>query len=401
MRQRHILFANVQGHGHVYPSLGLVSELARRGHRITYVTTPLFADEVKAAGAEVALYKSEFDTFHVPEVVKQEDAETQLHLVYVRENVAILRAAEEAMGDNPPDLVVYDVFPFIAGRLLATRWNRPAVRLTGGFAANEHYSLFKELWKSNGQRHPADVEAVHSVLVDLLGQYGVDTPVKEYWDEIEGLTIVFLPKSFQPFAETFDERFAFVGPTLTGRDGQPGWQPPRPDAPVLLVSLGNQFNEHPEFFRACAQAFADTPWHVVMAIGGFLDPAVLGPLPPNVEAHQWIPFHSVLAHATACLTHGTTGAVLEAFAAGVPLVLVPHFATEAAPSAERVIELGLGSVLRPDQLEPASIREAVERLAADSAVRERVREMQRDILSAGGPARAADEVEAYLERVAP
>ncbi|MGW4502609.1 macrolide family glycosyltransferase, partial [Micromonospora sp. NPDC004336] len=355
MRQRHILFVNVQGHGHVYPSLGLVSELARRGHRITYVTTALFADEVKAAGAEVVPYKSEFDTFHVPEVVKQEDAETQLHLVYVRENVAILRAAEEALRDDRPDLVVYDVFPFIAGRLLATAWGLPAVRLTGGFAANEHYSLFKELWRSNGQRHPADVPAVHSVLVDLLARYGVDTPIKEYWDEVEGLTVVFLPKSFQPFAETFDERFAFVGPTLTGRDGQAGWQPPRPGAPVLLVSLGNQFNEHPEFFRACADAFAGTDWHVVMAIGGFLDPAALGPLPPNVEAHRWIPFHSVLAHATACLTHGTTGAVLESFAAGVPLALVPHFATEAAPSAARVVELGLGHVLPPDRVEPGQV----------------------------------------------
>ncbi|PZG24388.1 glycosyl transferase [Micromonospora craterilacus] len=399
MHQRHILFANVQGHGHVYPSLGLVSELVRRGHRVSYVTTPLFADAVTAAGATVVPYKSEFDTFHVPEVVTREDAETQLHLVYVRENEAILRAAEEGLDDDVPDLVVYDIFPFIAGRLLATRWQRPAVRLSGGFAANEHYSLFEELWKSHGQRHPADVAAVNAVIVELLARYGVHTPVRQFWNEIEDLNIVFLPKSFQPFAETFDdERFAFVGPTLTHRPVTTGWQPPTPDTPVLLVSLGNQFNEHPEFFRTCADAFAGTPWQVVLAIGGFLDPATLEPLPPNAEAHAWIPFHEVLPYADACVTHGTTGAVLESLAAGVPLALVPHFATEAAPSARRIVELGLGYELTPDQVEPATIRATVERLRGDAALRERVDRMQREILAAGGPPSAADRIERHLER---
>ncbi|HTY35339.1 macrolide family glycosyltransferase [Mycobacterium sp.] len=397
MSQHHILVVNVQGHGHVYPSLGLVSELARRGHRISFVTTPLFAEEVAAVGATVVPYKSEFDNFHVPDVVKQEDAETQLHLVYIRENMAVLRAAEEGLRDDPPDLVVYDVFPFIAGRLLAKTWNRPAVRM-GGAAENEHYSVFEALWASNGQRHPADVEAVHAVLVDLLTKYGIDTPVKQFWREIEDLNIIYLPKSFQVLPETFDERFVFVGPSFTGRLEDTNWQPPHRDAPVLLVSLGNLFNEHPDFFKACAQAFANTPWHVVMAIGGFLDPATLEPLPPNVEAHKWVPFHTVLEHATACLIHGTIGATMEAMDMGVPLVVMPHFATEAAPFAQHVVDLGLGYELPADQLDPANIRAVVERLVADTGVKERVLRMQRDIKESGGPARAADEIEAHMKR---
>ncbi|HEV3001225.1 MAG TPA: macrolide family glycosyltransferase [Solirubrobacteraceae bacterium] len=401
MSERHVLFANVGGHGHVYPSLGLVSELARRGHRISYVTTAQFADEVAAAGATVVPYRSEFEDFHVPDVVTQEDAETQLHLVYVRENVAVLRAAEEALRDDVPDLVAYDVFPFIAGRLLAKTWDRPAVRLTGGFAENEHYSLFEALWASHGHRHPADVEAVHAVLVDLLAEYGVHTPVKRFWREIEDLNVVWLPRSFTVRPETFDDRFAFVGPSFTGRLEDASWRPPRPDAPVLLVSLGTLHNEQPEFFRACAQAFAGTPWHVVLAIGRFLDPAALGPLPPNVEAHAWVPFHAVLEHATVCLTQGTTGATMEAMDTGVPLVVVPHFATEALPFARRVVELGLGCELPADRLDPDGIRAAVERVAADGAIRQRVLRMQRDVREAGGPARAADVVEAYMARSLP
>lgn len=398
MNQRHILFVSVGGLGHVYPSLGLVSELARRGHRISYLTTTQFAEEVTAAGATLVPYKSEFDDFHVPDVVKQDDAETQLHLVYVRENVAILRAGEEGLRDDVPDLVAYEVMPFIAGRLLARSWNRPALRQYGGFAENEHYSLFEALWASHGHRHPADVEAVNAVLVDLLAEYGVHTPVKQFWREIEDLNILLIPKSFTVAPETFDERFVFVGPSFTGRLEDASWHPPRPDTPVLLVSLGNTFNEHPEFFRACAQAFAGSDWHVVMAIGRFLDPATLETLPPNVEAHDWVPFHAVLEHATVCLTQGTIGATMEAMDMGVPLVVMPHFATEALPFAQRVVELGLGYELPADRLEPAHIRAIVERVAADTAVRERVLRMQRDIKESGGPVRAADEIEAYMRR---
>lgn len=398
MSPRHILVVNVQGHGHVYPSLGVVGELARRGHRISYMTGPAFAEEVTAAGATAVPYKSEFDDFHVPDVVDQEDAETQLHLVYVRENVAILRAAEEALRDDPPDLVAYDVMPFLAGRLLAKRWNCPAVRLNGGFAENEHYSMFEALWASHGHRHPADVEVVHEVLVDLLAEYGIDTPVKQFWREIEDLNIIHLPRSYQIAPETFDERFVFVGPNFTGRLEDAHWQPPRPEAPVLLVSLGTLFNEHPEFFKTCANAFADTPWHVVLAIGRYLSPEALGPLPPNVEAHAWVPFHAVLEHAAVCLIQGTTGATMEAMDMGVPLVVMPHFATEAAPFAHRTVELGLGYELPADQIDPVGVRAIVERLAADTAVKQRVLRMQRDIRESGGSTRGADEIEAYMKR---
>ncbi|HEX3237140.1 MAG TPA: hypothetical protein VHQ99_01905, partial [Gaiellaceae bacterium] len=73
-------------------------------------------------------------------------------------------------------------------------------------------------------------------------------------------------------------------------------------------------------------------------------------------------------------------------------------ATEALPFAQRVVELGLGYELPADRLEPAHIRAIVERVAADTAVRERVLRMQRDIKESGGPVRAADEIEAYMRR---
>jgi len=109
MGPRHVLVVSVQGHGHVYPSLGLVTELVKRGHRVSYVTTPIFTEVVEATGATVLHYRSVFDDVRVPEVVTQDDAESQIHLIYLKENEAILRATEAALDADPPDLRGVDV----------------------------------------------------------------------------------------------------------------------------------------------------------------------------------------------------------------------------------------------------------------------------------------------------
>lgn len=48
---KHLVFATLAGHGHVNPTLPLVEELVRRGHRIDYATQPVHSDAVAAAGA--------------------------------------------------------------------------------------------------------------------------------------------------------------------------------------------------------------------------------------------------------------------------------------------------------------------------------------------------------------
>ena len=48
----HVAFCTAPFTGHVNPSLAVVSELARRGHRISYATTGQFSAWVGAAGAD-------------------------------------------------------------------------------------------------------------------------------------------------------------------------------------------------------------------------------------------------------------------------------------------------------------------------------------------------------------
>jgi hypothetical protein len=52
MNQLRIGIVTLSGSGHVYPILPLCSELATRGHRVTFGTTDRYAHQISEAGAK-------------------------------------------------------------------------------------------------------------------------------------------------------------------------------------------------------------------------------------------------------------------------------------------------------------------------------------------------------------
>lgn len=381
--------------GNVHPILSLVGELTRRGHRVAHLTTSEFADAAASFGASVVTYESAIASLD-PAAVFGADDPSLPHMLYLQENLQILRAAEAAFDGSPPDVVLYEDSPFIAGRLVAHRWNRPAVRLSVGFATNHEYSYYQDMIDASGIAGPLTFERFRTALADVLRARGVPPALDEFWYGIDDRNLVFIPRAFQFAGDSFDERFLFVGPSLDERPTD-GWTPPD-DRPVVLISLGTSFNDHPEWFRTCVQAFADTRWRVVMTVGSRVDPRELEPLPANVEAHRWLSHLAVLEHAQACVTHGGMGTVMQSLHWGVPMVTVPHFAFEVEAMARRIEELGLGRRLAPEQFDATSLHDSVEEMTQDPGTLTRVRDMQRHIRNAGGAARAADAVLARLDR---
>src|SRR5205085_1122113 len=128
-----------------------------------------------------------------------------------------------------------------------------------------------------------------------------------------------------------------------------------------------------------------------MTLGGGVDPASLGELPPNVEARQWVPHPAVLRHASAFVTSAGMGSVMEAFYCGIPLVLVPMHG-EQEVNTEGVVEVGLGVRLSRAEVTPESIRDAVLKVAADAGIGARMRAMRDHTREGGGAIAAADRI---------
>jgi len=119
----------------------------------------------------------------------------------------------------------WSVFHFIADKLLPKKLNRPGERING-VASNEHYSIREDMRRSLGQGYPEEFERTRRRIKMLLSEFGIDHPIRQFWDEVDDFNVVFIPRSFQIAGETFDERFVFTGPSFTTQRLEPQWRRP-------------------------------------------------------------------------------------------------------------------------------------------------------------------------------
>ncbi|MCX4763610.1 OleI family self-immunity macrolide glycosyltransferase [Streptomyces sp. NBC_01275] len=381
----HIAVVNLPMHGHVNPTLGVVEELVRRGHRVTYAITEDFVHQVKAAGAEPVLYPVASDGGDAPELLS-EGFELAVHA-----SLGSLPALTRAYAGDRPDLVLYDVYGF-AGLLLGAQWNVPTVLCSPTHLFYD--GIVPELFDLPGL---ADIPG-YPELAAAFTERGVSSS-RIHEIERPDFAVACLPRSFQRRAETVAARsVAYAGPALGDRSYQGSWRPPHPDVPVLLISLGSQFTRRPEFYRACLAAFGGLPWHVVLCVGPSVPPADLGPLPGNFEVHAQVPQLAVLAHADAFVTHAGMGGAMEAVQHGVPMVAVPQMA-EQRVNADRIEDLRLGVHLPREHATPQALRDAVLRVSSDPGIRAGISALREEIARSGGAGTAADLVEEALRPI--
>lgn len=396
---RHYLFMCQPDHGHVIPNLAVVAELIRRGNQVTYLTGESMAAVVRETGATVVGYDSPYAKANLREL---EDDPLGLISLFLDESQVMLEAADTWVTGRP-DLVVYDISVLHAGRVLARKWGLPAAQLIPVFASNAGFSYLSAIYRDGGEGDggalPRWVDDMLARTGALAGAHGLQVDPAELWWEIQDFNLVNLPRAFQFAGETFDERFAFVGPCLGERSFLSDWRPPGNGLPIALLSFGTVASSRPELFRTCVRAFCELPWHAVVTVGDGMDPADLGPLPPTVEVHRWVSHLSVLEHASVAVTHGGMGTAMEALYWGRPSVVVPATAIDAL-AARRIEELGLGRVVDPARLTPERLVDAVLGVAGDERVRRAASAMRHEVRTAGGTSRAADELERHLARAA-
>jgi MGT family glycosyltransferase len=393
----HIAYFNIPAVGHVYPTLGAVAELARRGHRVSYTSIDRRAATIEAHGASVVRYRSTRPADGDPGIQAPDPTGylSESLLGFLTEAEVTLAQLEPVFLADPPDLVVFDRMAF-AGRIFAAKLGLPTVQSWAVLVSNEHWSL-GQLMAPSALDDPGFAEYLERLDAFLTG-HGLSMTPEEFLSPGMLRDVAYFPRAFQYRGDVFGDHYCFAGPYIRRRpDTGAGWVPPAGARPVVMVTLGTIYNRDLDFYRTCFAAFADSPWHVVIAVGERVEPADLGPAPANVEVHQVVPQLDVLAHATVFVSHAGMGGIMEALHFGVPIVGVPHTLEQEA-NAARLAELGIGVRIPGAELTAMRLREAVDLVAKDQAMAQRIRWMQHEIRAAGGPARAADAIEACLPR---
>ncbi len=380
-----ILFFSLPAHGHTNPTLAVVKELVRRGHRVRYFSFEALREKIEAAGGEYISCDSFLPP--APEDLENKVGKDFASLIEMVTDTTINLDAmvTRHITASRPDVIVSDSVCFW-GKLFAIKHGIPFVCSTTTFAFNKHTAKLMKQSLGEMIRMFAGMPRINAAMERLKSHgYDVKDFVSILQNDNDTRTVVYTSSKFQPMSETFSDKYAFVGPLpLTTPQPKPGR-----DRPHIYVSMGSVLNKNAVFFRACIEALAGLEADVT--ISADVETGLV--LPQNITLHSWVDQMAVLAESDLFLTHCGMNSVSESLYMGVPMLLFPQHSEEYAVAA-RAEELGAGVRIKKGTVR--TIRKGVEQMLADDQYRKAAQAIREDFLSCGGAALAADHILAGL-----
>jgi len=372
--------------GHTNPTLEVVRTLTEAGHQVRYYSFSQFRKKLEAVGAEVITIDD-----YCAEMKLGPDAGVRIakDTAFATEILAdTTLAVDDALLDDlrayQPNVIVADSMA-MWGKLLAIKLGIPYVCSTTTFAFNQHSAkvMKQSIWELI--RLLMGMGKINKQLKRLQDKgYAVNSILDVVQNDNDTATVVYTSEYFQPCAETFSDKYAFVGPSV--REAAP--LPRTTERKRVYISMGTVNNDMPALYRTCIAALADK-YELILSVGQSVDPAALGTLPPHVTAAQHVDQMAVLADCDAFLTHCGMNSVSEALYCGVPLVLYPQ-TKEQQGVANRTAELGAGVMLGKSTTE--GIREAIDQVINDGSFRAQAAKIRDSFRISGGAKKAAEHI---------
>ena len=388
-----IVFFCIPAHGHTNPTLGVVRELTGRGHAVVYYSYEPFREKIEAAGAKFI----PCDTFDAELKLSPEEAVrigSDLALstrVLVDTTLSLDDMVIREMERLQPDCIVADSMA-VWGKAVALKLGIPFVSSTTTFAFNQHSA---KLMKQSITQLFGMLFSMPKINRHIRRLQDKGYPVKSVLDLIQNDadtdTIVYTSPQFQPCAETFSEKYAFVGPSIRPAAGKVE----KTAEKLVYISMGTVNNEMLPLYQNCIAALKDTPYQVILSVGNKLSPDAFGPLPENIRVYPFVDQIAVLQKADAFLTHCGMNSASEGLYFGIPLVMLPKTSEQGAVAA-RTEQLGAG--VRLEKTTPGAIRAAVEQVLTDPQYREGAARIREGFRSCTGAEGAADKIESLCRR---
>ena len=377
----------IPAYGHTNPTLAVVKELTAAGHQVYYFSFEMFRERIEQAGAQfIACDGYDFemeDKENADRVGKDKVFATEL---LVSSTLALDDMTTEKIGEIRPDVVVSDSVAFW-GKLVAMKHRIPYVSSTTTFAFNRYSAKYM-------RESPGDIVKM------LLAMPRIQKQIKRLRDKgypVRGLldivqndnntnTIVYTSKLFQPCADTFSERYRFIGPSI-----RPVTEPVLKTAEkTVYISMGT-VNQNREFYRNCIHVLGQTDWQVIISMG--TNTEHFDRLPGNIQIHESVDQMAVLSIADAFITHCGMNSASEGLYFQVPLVLFPQTPEQGAV-ARRAEELGAG--VRLKSISEEDVLQALKQVLFEPAYRAAATRISESFHACGGAAEARK----FLEKVA-
>lgn len=396
----HIAVVSLGAFGHINPTLSVVTELVRRGVRVTYFTTENFRSIVEPTGADFVPVKSwmaENDKHNEDKKDGQpeENVAAAVPFLFLNEAGAYIDDILAVLEKDKPDAIMHD-FAGIAGTMAADILKVPNIMIYTSYPSNESYSV-AESFESVPADHPLRIAAAQ-IAQGYAEKYGCrNMTVKEIFDGQGDLNLVMMQKRLVPNNESFGDNFVFTGVQIGKRTAFGSWKAPNNGKPLLYSSLGTAFNNWPEYYPILFDAVRDLDINVFAALGA-IDPASLKDIPANVEVAQMVPQLDILSQASVFITHAGMGGTGEAIYYGVPMIAIPQM-DEQAITARQIEKTGLGvAFLDKSAITSEKLKAAIIKLLEDSSYKNTADDFSADMKSLGGAKASADAIMQFLKK---
>lgn len=396
------LYISAAGEGHINPTLALVSELVSRGEQIIFYSSDGFKKKIEETGAE----------FRTINKVAQRRLHESMSLSYSNPKEYMLQflSAMEMITDSILNDILKETYDYILydaqtlpGIWVAHQSKLLSVATWTTFAYSTDSNVNMELTE------PGDIKRKHENMAMLEAFFQIEEIANsitylecKYGVQLKGnfllcpgagnLNVVFTSCLFQRNSYMFGEHFVFVGPSFNEGNRQDDFPIHELEGKrVILISMGTIANRQPELYKKCIEAFKNFYGKVVLSIGGELLVDEIGDIPENFIIRNHVPQIDILRRTDVFITHCGMNSTSEALYYEVPLVMLPLMNDQ--PSiAQRVKELGAGTLLDIKHLSVESLQKAVGEVLSDSSYKENAKKISHSFKEAGGYVKAADKI---------
>ncbi|MEP9353652.1 glycosyltransferase [Xanthobacter sp. KR7-65] len=211
------------------------------------------------------------------------------------------------------------------------------------------------------------------------------------------LTVAQMPRGLDFPRSALPETFHYGSPWRDAA-GVPKAEAPLPDqdgAPLVFCSFGTLQGGRSDLFRKVAQAAREVGVRLLIAHGGLLSRSEAQSLGEAAEVRAFVPQQEVLKRCAAAVLHCGMNTVLDAMAAGVPLVAMP-IAFEQPATAARLAYAGVAEVVPAGRASRSRFAKALWAVLENPAYGQAARRVAAEMAGGGGVGRAADLIEAAV-----
>jgi MGT family glycosyltransferase len=158
---------------------------------------------------------------------------------------------------------------------------------------------------------------------------------------------------------------------------------------LVYLSLGSLGSADVALMQSLIDVLGRTGHRVIVSMGPQHE---LLRLAPNMWGAEFLPQPAILPRVDLVITHGGNNTVTECFHHGKPMVLLPIF-WDQHDNAQRVSETGYGIRLATYAFDDAELTDAIDRLATDEALAQRLGAISARLQASPGTVKAADLIE--------